>query len=222
MARSVFLSYSHHDNDIALGVVAALEASGVDVWIAPRDVIPGAEWAAEIIDAISAARVMVLVFSSHSNDSPQVRREIERAVHKQVSILPFRTEPIQPSKSLEYFLSAQHWLDAFPPPYEAYYPSLCRHVRDLLGLPPSAAAGPGPPAAASESWRPAAAFAARELELLERQFAYHVGPIAAHLVRRAASEARDWDDLRTRLAQEIESVAERQQFLKSLRGLTGL
>ena len=36
MARSVFISYSHHDNDIALGVVAALEASGVDVWIAPR------------------------------------------------------------------------------------------------------------------------------------------------------------------------------------------
>ena len=222
MARSVFISYSHHDNDIALGVVAALEASGVDVWIAPRDVIPGAEWAAEIIDAISAARVLVLVFSSHSNDSPQVRREIERAVHKQLPILPFRTEHIRPSKSLEYFLSAQHWLDAFPPPYEAYYPRLCRHVLDLLGATPSPPAGPDLPAAASESRSPASAFAARELELLERQFAHHVGPIAGHLVRRAAAEARDWDDLRTRLAQEIEPAAERQQFLKSLRGLRGL
>ena len=33
-------------------------------------------------DAISASRVMVLVFSAASNDSPQVRREVERAVHK--------------------------------------------------------------------------------------------------------------------------------------------
>jgi hypothetical protein len=221
MARSVFLSYSHHDNDIALGIVAALEASGVDVWIAPRDVTPSAEWAAEIIDAISAARVMVLVLSSHSNDSPQVHREIERAVHKQMPILPFRIERIQPSKSLEYFLSAQQWLDAFPPPYEAYYPRLCRHVLDLLGATPSPPASPSPQAAASESRRPASTFAARELELLERQFAHHIGPIAGHLVRRVAAEARDWDDLRTRLAQEIEPTADRRQFLKSLRELRG-
>jgi len=222
MARSVFLSYSHHDNDIALGVVAALEAGGVGVWIAPRDVTPAAEWAAEIIDAISAARVMVLVFSSHSNDSPQVHREIERAVHKHMPILPFRTEHIRPSKSLEYFLSAQQWLDAFPPPYEAYYPRLCRHVLDLLGAAPSPPAGPSPPTGASESRTPASTFGARELELLERQFAHHIGPIAGHMVRRAAAEARDWDDLRARLAQEIEPGADRQQFLKRLRELRGL
>jgi hypothetical protein len=222
MARSVFLSYSQRDNDIALGVVAALEASGVDVWVAPRDVVPGADWAAEIIDAISSARVMVLVLSANSNDSPQVRREIERAVHKHVPILPFRTENILPSKSLEYFLSAQHWLDAFPPPYEAYYPLLCRHVLDLLGAAPSPPAGARPPAAASEARRPAGAFAPRDLELLERQLAHHVGPIATHLVRRTAADARDWDDLRTRLAQEIEPAAERQRFLKSLRAPRGL
>jgi hypothetical protein len=221
MARSVFLCYSQHDRDVALGVVAALEADGVDVWIAPRDVIPGADWASEIIDAISSARLMVLIFSSHSNDSPQVRREIERAVHKQVPILPFRIENILPSKSLEYFLSTQHWLDAFPPPYEAYYPRLCRHVLGLLGAAPSPLATPGPAAAGSAAQTPTGAFAARELELLERQFAHHVGPIAAYLVRRAAAQARDWDDLRSRLAQEIEPAAERQQFLKSLHGPTG-
>jgi len=223
MARSVFVSYSHHDNDIALGVVAALEAGAVDVWIAPRDIIPGAEWAAAIIDAISTARVMVLIFSSHSNDSPQVQREVERAVHKRMPILPFRTEHVLPSKSLEYFLSAQQWLDAFPPPYEAYYPRLRHHVLDLLGASPASPPSPGPPAAASEARRPpGAVFAAPDLKLLERQFAHHVGPIAAHLVRRAAAAARDWDDLRDRIAQEIEPAAERQAFLKSLRGLTGL
>jgi len=37
-----------------------------------------------------------------------VRREVQRAVHKQVDILPFRIEDVMPSKSLEFFLSAQH------------------------------------------------------------------------------------------------------------------
>lgn len=73
-----------------------------------------ADWAAEIIDAISTARTVVLVFSGSSNQSPQVRREVERAVHKQVEILPFRIEGVLPSKSLEFFLSSQHWMDAFP------------------------------------------------------------------------------------------------------------
>ena len=40
---------------------------------------------------------MVLVFSASSNQSPQVRREVERAVHKQVNILPFRIEDLMPS-----------------------------------------------------------------------------------------------------------------------------
>ncbi len=59
---------------------------------------------------------MVLVFSASSNDSPQVRREVERAVHKDLRILPFRLEDVLPSHSLEYFLSTQHWLDGFPGP----------------------------------------------------------------------------------------------------------
>ena len=68
-------------------LVGRIEAEGIDCWIAPRDIAPSADWAAEIIDAISNSRVMILVFSASSNDSPQVRREVERAVHKNVSIL---------------------------------------------------------------------------------------------------------------------------------------
>src|SRR5271166_5543065 len=89
---------------------------------------------------------MVLVLSASSNESPQVRREVERAVHKQVSILPFRIENVLPSKSLEYFLSAQHWMDAFPPPREAHYARLCAYLKSQLGVPavmaPPAVAAP--------------------------------------------------------------------------------
>src|SRR5277367_1118119 len=132
MTRDVFVSYSVPDRECAFEVVNRLEARGLSVWIAPRDISPAADWAEEIIEAISGARLMVLVFSSHSNASPQVRREVERAVHKQLPVLPFRIEDVAPSKSLEYFLSSQHWLDAFPQPEESHYARVCRHVDALL------------------------------------------------------------------------------------------
>ena len=132
MVRDVFVSYSQPDYGCAMELVGRVEQEGINCWIAPRDIAPSADWAAEIIDAISNSRTMILVFSASSNDSPQVRREVERAVHKQVSILPFRIENVLPSKSLEYFLSAQHWMDAFPPPREVHYARLCAHLKNQL------------------------------------------------------------------------------------------
>src|SRR5208283_1388671 len=132
MGRPVFVSYSQVDRDTAFDVVGCLEARGIECWVAPRDIAPSAEWAAEIIDAISAARVMVLIFSRDSNDSPQVRREVERAVHKNVPIIAFRVDNVLPEKSLEYFLSSQHWLDAFPAPRESYYEKLLQDLNRAL------------------------------------------------------------------------------------------
>ena len=219
MQRDVFVSYSVPDRDCAYDLVARLEARGMSVWIAPRDISPAAEWAEEIIDAIASARLMVLVFSSHSNSSPQVRREVERAVHKQVPILPFRIEDIVPSKSLEYFLSSQHWLDGFAAPRETQYERVCNHVAARLNAAPEhapAGASPAAPAAGVT----ATLFALPQLQLLERQLAYHIGPLAHHLVKRAAARAQDWEQLIARLASEIDSDAARQQFLNSCHNLS--
>lgn len=209
MARSVFVSYSVPDRECAFELVARLEARGISVWIAPRDISPSADWAEEIIEAISGARLMVLVFSAHSNASPQVRREVERAVHRQVTVLPFRVEDVLPSKSLEYFLSAQQWLDAFPPPLEPHYARLCAHVGALLG-----GARPGPAPAA-----PLAPISEAQLRQLERALAYHIGPIAPHLVRRAAHRSVQLPELIQALAGEIEAPDARRAFLDSCGGL---
>lgn len=204
MHAHAFVSYSQPDRDRAFELVARLEAHGIEAWIAPRDISPSADWAAEIIDAIATAWVMVLVFSSHSNASPQVRREVERAVHKDVPVLPFRIENVMPGKSLEYFLSAQHWLDAFPPPLEPHYQALCAHLAARRGRATAAAASP----------------AGTDLAALERDLAYHVGPVARVLVRRAASRARDRDELILALSREIESEPARRQFLTACQART--
>jgi TIR domain len=215
MAREVFVSYSQPDHDCAMELVARVEKEGLNCWIAPRDIAPSSDWAAEIIDAIANSRVMVLVFSSSSNASAQVRREVERAVHKQVSILPFRIENVLPSKSLEYFLSAQHWLDAFPPPREPHYARLVTYLKARLGdiAPPSdtSATQPAPRLVETASFDPG------ELARVERLLAGYIGPIARHLVKAAAARATSLEQVVQQVVMELETETERHEFTRRWR-----
>jgi serine/threonine protein kinase len=132
MAQDVFLSYSSQDEPIADVVRGTLEGEEIRCWMAPRDVLPGIPYGEAIIEAIQSSRLMVLVFSSNSNNSPQVMREVERAVSKGIPIIPLRIEQVPPSKSLEYFISAPHWLDALTPPLEKHLHFLAETVHLLL------------------------------------------------------------------------------------------
>lgn len=132
MAHDVFISHSVKDKVTADAVCAMLESNGIRCWIAPRDVLPSMEWGEAIIDAIQECRIMVLVFTANANASPQIRREVERAVNRGVAILPLRVEDVLPGKSLEYFIGNVHWLDALTPPFEAHLKSLAGTIKLLL------------------------------------------------------------------------------------------
>lgn len=132
MGHDVFISYSTKDKPTADAVCATLEAKGVRCWIAPRDILPGMDWGESLVEGIKRCRVMVLVFSSHANASPQIKREVERAVSKGVPIIPFRIEEVLPTRSLEYFISTPHWMDAMSPPLERHLEKLADVVRTLL------------------------------------------------------------------------------------------
>jgi TIR domain len=132
VAFDAFISYASQDKTVADAVCARLEAAGIRCWIAPRDIIPGMSYGEAIIDAIHAARVMILVFSSHANASGQVPKEVERAVSNGVPIIPFRIEDVAPGKSLDYFIGSVHWLDAMTPPMENHLDSLAVTVRKLV------------------------------------------------------------------------------------------
>lgn len=136
--HDVFLSHSAKDKPVADAICARLESQGVRVWIAPRDILPGSNWGEAIIEALESCRVMVVVFSASANDSPQVLREVERAVGKGVAVIPFRIENVVPSKAMEYFLSSPHWLDAMSPPLDRHVEELAASVKALLGARPPA------------------------------------------------------------------------------------
>lgn len=135
----VFISYSSFNKLEADAICAKLEESGVRCWIAPRNIQPGGDWAESIIIGIKSCRLMVLVFSKHANDSPQVLREVERAINNGLVIIPFRIENVSPVRGLEYFLGATHWLDAFDPPIHAHFQKLLSTVRAILSAKPESA-----------------------------------------------------------------------------------
>lgn len=132
MAFDVFISYSNRDKTVADAVCATLEAKKIRCWIAPRDVLPGVPYAKALLDGINQSKIFVLIFSSDSNTSPQVMREVEIAVKNGIPIIPLRIEDVPPSGAMEYYLSVPHWLDAMTPPLEKHLNKLANTVESLL------------------------------------------------------------------------------------------
>lgn len=128
----VFVSYSTMDQPIADAACAVLEQRGIRCWIAPRNLTAGKEWSAGIIEGLERSRLMVLVFSTHANASPQVLREVERAVNRAMPIIPFRIEDVRPTGGMEYLISVPHWLDAFHPPLDEKLDRLAKTAVALL------------------------------------------------------------------------------------------
>lgn len=110
--RHVFISHSSKDAKIASELCEFFEKNGKKCFIAPRDISAGKEYAEEIINGIDSCKSMILILSENSNDSPHVLREVERAVSKSIPIVIYRLEEVELSKSLEYFLMTNQWIDA--------------------------------------------------------------------------------------------------------------
>ena len=116
MAHDVFISYSSKDKKVADAVCAALESVKIRCWIAPRDVLAGEKWPEAIANAIEKSHIMVLIFSSNSNSSKDVSKELVLAMNVGVAVIPLKIENVQPSGIMKYYLSDTHWIDSLNPP----------------------------------------------------------------------------------------------------------
>jgi adenylate cyclase len=130
--KDIFISYSSIDKTAADSVCSVLEQNGLSCWMAPRNITPGVDFAEAIIDGIRSSKVFVLVYSSNSNNSKQVIREVDRAVDAGLPVINLRLEDVPMSKQLEYYLSSVHWLDATTPPLEEHVNKLSGVVKILL------------------------------------------------------------------------------------------
>lgn len=133
MPHDIFISYSAEDRTSAEAVCRALEKANIGCWIAPRDIEPGDLYGEAIIRAISESQMIVLVFSSHANESPHVLTEVDRAYNKRKSIVRLNLENVDISQRFEYYLSTAQWLDASTPLTIAQLQTLTTVVNSKLG-----------------------------------------------------------------------------------------
>lgn len=129
MAHDVFIGYTEQDTNTAGAVCRTIESEGIRCWIAPRDILPGADWRQSIFEAIQRARIFVLVFSAAANESEQVHSQVRYANYRGISILPLRIDDVRPAHSFEYFLGNVQWLDARERPLELHLKRVADEIK---------------------------------------------------------------------------------------------
>ena len=132
MPSMVFISHSSKDRATADAICAHLESAGINCWVAPRDIEPGATWTKGIMQGLEACRALILVFSEHANDSDHVQREVAKAFSSGLAVIPFRIMDVLPNQSLSYFLDTVQWLDASAPPLPKHLGTLSERAKKLL------------------------------------------------------------------------------------------
>jgi hypothetical protein len=226
MAHDVFISYSSKDREIADATCHWIENHGLTCWIAPRDILPSRTWGESIVTAIKEAKLMLVIFSSSANSSPQIKREVERAVHFDLPILPMRIENVPLEGDLAYFLAMPQWFNAVGLPIEPHLERLVEVLKKIIT--PAAAIKPAavprarampippplpPPSTGTASLPSASPWSPDLLQKVESQLALTLGPIAKILVKNTARKHADWLVFIRDLADHIETPEGRKAFL---------
>ena len=132
MSYDVFISHSSEDHTTVYEVASFLKEKGITCFTDDDNLPPGSIFSEVIATAIKESSVFLLIFSSNSDPSPDVRREVELALkNSKLPIIPFRLENLQPDK-LRYQLAGISWMDGFPPPLQKQLPQLLDTIRHYL------------------------------------------------------------------------------------------
>ena len=143
-SRKIDVFISHHTASslpVTKAIAEYLEARGLLCWYSPRNT--AGLYASSIMDAISAARVFILILNRESSASFDVLNEVENACERlrrgePLEIIPFHTggDLNELRGDILYYIKRMHWIDARTPPLEASIRELAERVFAILKRPP--------------------------------------------------------------------------------------
>jgi hypothetical protein len=113
MSADIFISFATQDSKTARTICTALEGRGFKCWIATRDIQPGENFQSAIVRAIRGAKVLLLVFTSNSNRSDEMTKELALASQQKLMVVPLRVENVDPSDAFAYEFATRQWIDLF-------------------------------------------------------------------------------------------------------------
>ncbi len=128
----IFISHSVVDKELANYLCNAFEANGLSCWIAPRNIVPGTEWADSITNAISDCAVLLVVYSKNSLRSSQVAKEIGMADRKHKYIIPYKIDDSEPEGAFDYYLSGCQWVIPNLETGDYKIQEMCHTLKDVV------------------------------------------------------------------------------------------
>jgi len=154
---SLFISYSHQDEEFAKRLHSNLEANGVRCWYAPEDMPGGKKLHEEIDSAIRMHDKLLLILSENSMKSEWVKTEISKARKREIKegqrvLFPIRLCSFGELRDWECFDadagkdSAREIREYFIPDFsnwkdhDAYRLAFDKQLHDLQGKPESSPA----------------------------------------------------------------------------------
>ena len=100
MSNDVYINYSSKNKAVADCICSSLENRGIRCRIASRDVPPGVPSVRALVEAISSAKAMVLIYSSNTCDSENTLRENDPASKRHIPVIPFHIEDVAPTPEI--------------------------------------------------------------------------------------------------------------------------
>jgi hypothetical protein len=198
-AQRYFLSYSRADEKFGLRLAQDLRDQGVAIFVDQWDIRPSEHWDRAIERAVGCCRGLVVIISPRSVASDNVMDEVSFALDNGKSVLPVMIEKCV----LPLRITRMHLIDATGGYDKALQQCLAELVRpDRLSAPPDQPKAPAPPPLDPD----AVAAAKQKLTPI-------LGPIAKFFVEKESSRSASVADLYRRLAEHIESEADRDHFL---------
>ncbi len=105
----IFVSYSRRDLETVDSIVEKIETAGMGVWIDRDDIKAGKTWRVQIVQAIATCDAFVLMLSSNSAASDNVRREIDLAQDAGRAIFIMKLDRVKlPAEMLYQLVGLQH------------------------------------------------------------------------------------------------------------------
>ncbi len=101
MDDHVFVCYARVDEDFALKLAANLKNQGVSIWLDQWNISAADDWDRSIDKALYGCKYFLIILSSTSVDSREVRGELRTALDENKIIVPILYQPCQIPRQLK-------------------------------------------------------------------------------------------------------------------------
>jgi hypothetical protein len=129
MAKHIFISYKHEENEFAEMLMRQLQAAGFEIWVDTERLRAGENWREAINDAIKEAFALILVISPEAKQSEYVTYEWAFAQGAGVKVIPLLLKPTEKLHPQLEQLQYLDFIDRARPPWE----KLIRRLWEIQG-----------------------------------------------------------------------------------------